>query len=1210
MPPIRRAKSEVQPPPSSNRSHPSSPATIQVSSGSFDEEDSFDEVDLGSSKGLRRDNSAPSLVLSPSKWLKFGSKEESSEGLLSEDEDYNNGSPRHGRSRSQSNKKEQTTNYNPRTSTSASLAGMLRNGLANLRDTSSRSSLVNSAEASSKPIRKLSFDDKKMALAGTIPNYSDGSVIQIQPNQQQNSSQSNRPPSNSAPGFIYIASPRDNSTSPATSYVNTSGTTTGSKKGWTEKDYLRRIRNLEEELRMGESFKRALRETMQSQVEFLKMESDLDKEKLKRLEGELSSRKREEENRLMLKKEWNNSEEDLVFSNGAPSPLIPLNFGDDDKRAVWMVESSPHQVSFSEKVILKQEAMVKRLKKRIAIEKQKLDLVERSRQDRDKFMKKLEESINQSIAQLKEEKIFLSQLTEEKIFMDQLSYLPASNQVKSFSSETIKNRTPEEQKVAKQLQEVNEKLMQLERSSTVLSERIMTEQRELVTMQEQTKSAEMESSQKSAAIQANIVISEEALKSIDSLLTEVKTLNESINNMNNQAVELRSQIEKLKSELNQSNEFGTKLEEKLRSQSKQMEENIQKFEEMNQKSETQIQSLNRQIAALTSRLNDEQQRVENLKGNLLEEKENFKKMEENLNSSIKNLEENAEKNRISFENEKKERDEKIILLEKDSVALSELVIQHAALKVVHEEENAKLSALQETELINIQLKTELDRIAVQLSEERERSENSIASLKAEKVSLSESITSLKDQLEESNNAAQFSLIESENEKNRLKLQLETMEKSIEAERENVEIAKKELGLVQHKLDQVSRVGIETETTKNSIANQLKESIESSKRLNEQLALNREEFRIEKERINEEVTELKVALEEAKMESLSKSRRLEENAQLLNEIKLEKEKEKENNSENNNQMIQEKETMIQVLNQQLEQLRISLESEKLNARNAKSELVEVNLRFKEAEQNALNLSETLATAPSSSDLNAIRSKCQELEEKLTNLEAEKQKSERILRDELELTKQKASVPLSYNEAEMIQTRKEYKQLRVDLRSAFDELKKEREIKAEIESQLISRNAELEVLQTSLKDLQERSSNYYENLVIELRQKHESQVTELESKLKEITNEILSPKVERDPHREAELRQKLESEGHLVKTLRLVVNELTEERDKLLKKTMKKDLDENGFVKHLDVTPTSSPAKLSMKNYYNNGKEEEPQEKELQELREWKAQTEGL
>jgi len=173
--------------------------------------------------------------------------------------------------------------------------------------------------------------------------------------------------------------------------------------------------------------------------------------------------------------EWGVEDDIKITSSPGPVREISLS-GDvlDDKRGVLLIDLTTNTTA---SVIAKQEGMAKRLRKQLAIERQKIDAIERQRRDRVTFMTKLEESINNSIKQLKEEKIFLDQLKEERIFLDQLSYLPPTKQAKFISSDT--QRTPEEEQVSRQLQEVNQRMDSLSKSTTKLSQRVTTEQAQL-----------------------------------------------------------------------------------------------------------------------------------------------------------------------------------------------------------------------------------------------------------------------------------------------------------------------------------------------------------------------------------------------------------------------------------------------------------------------------------------------------------------------------------------------------------------------------------------------------------------------------------------------------------------------------------------------------------------------------------------------------------
>ncbi|PRP81714.1 putative kinesin [Planoprotostelium fungivorum] len=1146
--------------------------------------DTFAEVDLGR-KQLKKDNSAPSIVLSPSKWLgKLSNKDdvESSESLLSDEEDH---SPRQ---RSKSNERASL----PTSSTSSDIIQIDR-----FSKVFSLSKLTQGSRVPAPPpppaertiIRKLSgTDDKKLSLSGLLPDST-----QVYPKSTKDS------------GFIYIASPREGTNIPVPPPKPPTKRGETGKKGWTEKEFVRRIRNLEEEIRMGEGFKRALRETMQSQIDFLKMEQDLDREKMTRLERELTTRRKETENRDRLSREWNVSEEDLLASFKPDTPPLAIRelslSGNvmDDKRGVLLFEKS----YITPNVIAKQSAMTKKLKRQLAMERQKLDGIERSRQDRLSFMKKLEDTITASIDRHKEEKIFLDQLKEERIFLDQLSYLPSTKQAKSISSETI--RTPEEEQVSRQLEEVNRQVDSLTKSTARLAEQVSTDQKQLETMQEQGNAFEKEAEQKSTVIQSNIVILEEALKSIEMLLEEAKALNESINNLNVQIVDLRTQIDRHKMEREENREQISKMEAQIRLQSKQMEDSLRNFEQLTATRDHKIKSLDAEISNLTERLSDERERLKNTEQTLERERLQAQKALEELNGYLENARAEHEHSKKIWAGEKGIMEGKMAELREDQAALVQLRAQHEVLKTIHEEDLQKLQKAKETEMLNIQLQADIEDREKVIADIKAEREEKVAQHESEKSAFQEQIDHLRNQSEEARNVATQNRIDFEMNVLSMQGQLDAAERKAEEEKRNCDLIRNELEVAKHVNEQArNQQYIMDSAAREGLSRQLERQLDEYKALSEQMASIQAEKWAEKEKHTQELSTLRLSLESANAEVEAKTQQNESLAQKLKEMEDKSIKWTQEHQQLQDMMAtsEEKDKALAVLQKQLDQTNASLEEETQRARTTKEELLSTNVKLRDIEASNLQMQEAISRSPPPSAIAQFKHEVIQLRQQLI----EKENESNRLREEhaqavrrMELFQERSDSGSATTMTNNL--REEVKKLRIDLRTAFDELSKEKRQKAEVESRLQTRMAELELLQASLKGLQERSTLYAKNLVSAVDQRHAAQVTSLEEKLRNVTGEMLQPPSEDSmTAREAELYQKLEKEGQLVRQLHLAVRELTDERDRLLGLQTE--------TEHESSLEPSSPVKIN--RIPSTEIVESAMEKELYDLREWKSRTEDF
>eukprot|EP01114_Cavostelium_apophysatum_P011838 TRINITY_DN2635_c0_g2_i1.p1 TRINITY_DN2635_c0_g2~~TRINITY_DN2635_c0_g2_i1.p1 ORF type:complete len:746 (+),score=281.31 TRINITY_DN2635_c0_g2_i1:107-2344(+) len=142
-------------------------------------------------------------------------------------------------------------------------------------------------------------------------------------------------------------------------------------------DYKKRIAQLEEEIKMADAFKRSLKETLGLQVESLRMDLDLEREKAKRVESELNQ----------LRQSLDNGPRTLVLSQSSVSAAA----------------SNP---------------TLAKLVKVYEEEQKLLEAQKVNRQNNSKVVKDHEENIKKLVAQIKEESIFLIQLREKKASLE------------------------------------------------------------------------------------------------------------------------------------------------------------------------------------------------------------------------------------------------------------------------------------------------------------------------------------------------------------------------------------------------------------------------------------------------------------------------------------------------------------------------------------------------------------------------------------------------------------------------------------------------------------------------------------------------------------------------------------------------------------------------------------------------------------------------
>lgn len=151
-------------------------------------------------------------------------------------------------------------------------------------------------------------------------------------------------------------------------------------------DLRKRISQLEEEIKMADAFKRSLKETLGLQVESMRMDLELERERSKRLEYELSLR----------------TEHDITLSTSSSS-------------SYFSPKISESQSSTSDAL---NNVALNKLIKCWEEEKKQLDVLKSNRQTNTRNIKEHEENIKRLVAQIKEESIFLISLREQKATLE------------------------------------------------------------------------------------------------------------------------------------------------------------------------------------------------------------------------------------------------------------------------------------------------------------------------------------------------------------------------------------------------------------------------------------------------------------------------------------------------------------------------------------------------------------------------------------------------------------------------------------------------------------------------------------------------------------------------------------------------------------------------------------------------------------------------
>jgi chromosome segregation ATPase len=538
-----------------------------------------------------------------------------------------------------------------------------------------------------------------------------------------------------------------------------------------KEELIRRIRNLEEEIRLGDNFKRSLRETLGLQVESLQMELHMEKEKVKRMEEELGR---------------------LRADSDLSGPMGTEQF---DLLTSSIKESSQQYFPLLQKLIKFAEKENKEVEKGNASQPAR---------------KKLEDTIQQIVTGIKEETVFLQQHKEEMFTVQQnpIQSPETTRQLKEriAKSETNLKRLKEqlviEQKNLSQMED--EKSLERLKKTLGLHEQLIAAMKALME----------ESAKKDEAVGLAKKQMEEVVKLRDADREFRENLEQKMKTQAKQIEELMAKMDELQATSDRLNQEKQEINAKLGEEEKLLSK-------VSQERETERKNLQKEIEALQKKLEDELALVRNANKeleNLKEEKNQITKQKEELEqekaSMLKSIEElkdlrsklEEEKETMKAflqkeEREGKEKLEKIIQQQREtfeeekkvlSTKMEDLIANYE--KKIAQADNdikTKTEKLQQNETEITELKLQLERERTTLAQITEEKSLLLQKVQKEKEELDQAMKDIRDNLvrlqgevaqsKEANESLKLNISNLESDNHLLKTELDDTKAKLEEE---------------------------------------------------------------------------------------------------------------------------------------------------------------------------------------------------------------------------------------------------------------------------------------------------------------------------------------------------------------------------------------------------------------------------------------------